>query len=383
MSRLLDIKLIRESLVAMLLALVADSIAGYVMDLSVSVFIAVPGLLMMIPALIDMRGNVYGAFISRLGSALHLGEIENLKDKRVKIEKTTTKSLAYSAALIVGIGVGAYMAVTMNEPILVILLPAIILVTHIFTAGLITPFTAYIGVKTFKKGWNPDNVGVPLISSVGDLVSVTFIVLVSLFFIMINYNLWIVVLISLVVGIYVILILKKAIKASHGRKIYIESMPILIVVALLELITGNMWENNKIALVLLVLPPLNETLGNIGSVFSSRLTSFVYLGYIEPKLVPKGRNLLKELFSILGLSVIIYLVYSAFVFGVTFDIRAVAMVWLAAFTAIFILIITAYYLTVGSLKIRLDPDNVVVPVITTLADIIGTVALLFSYFLLF
>ena len=383
MNRHLDVKLIKESLPALIMALVADSIAGYIMDKSIAVFIAVPGLLMMIPALIDMRGNVYGAFISRLSSALHLGEVENLEDKRVKVEIGATKSLAYSAALIVGTIVGMYISFVTGNYFYAIFLPGIILITHLFTASILTPLTAYIGVKTFQKGWNPDNIGVPLISSVGDMVSVFFIILVAVLFLYISNVPLAVVLIVILSLIYVFLLIRKSLREKVGKKIYMQSMPILIVIALLELITGSMWESNKIAIILLVVPVVNETLGNVGSIFSSRLTSFIYLGFVEPKILPRGKHFTKEIFSLITLSVIVYSIISLLVIFLSWDIRAVAMVWLAAFLSIFILIAIAYYLTIGSLKAKLDPDNVVVPVITTLADIIGTAALIFSYFLIF
>ncbi len=383
MNRHLDVKLIKESLPALIMALVADSIAGYIMNLSINVFIAVPGLLMMIPALIDMRGNVYGAFISRLSSALHLGEVENLEDKRVKVEIGATKSLAYSAALIVGTIVGMYISFVTGNYFYAIFLPGIILITHLFTASILTPLTAYIGVKTFQKGWNPDNIGVPLISSVGDMVSVFFIILVAVLFLYISNVPLAVVLIVILSLIYVFLLIRKSLREKVGKKIYMQSMPILIVIALLELITGSMWESNKIAIILLVVPVVNETLGNVGSIFSSRLTSFIYLGFVEPKILPRGKHFTKEIFSLITLSVIVYSIISLLVIFLSWDIRAVAMVWLAAFLSIFILIAIAYYLTIGSLKAKLDPDNVVVPVITTLADIIGTAALIFSYFLIF
>ncbi len=383
MNRHLDVKLIKESLPALIMALIADSIAGYIMNLSINVFIAVPGLLMMIPALIDMRGNVYGAFISRLSSALHLGEVENLGDKRVKVEIGATKSLAYSAALIVGTIVGIYISFVTGNYFYAIFLPGIILITHLFTASILTPLTAYIGVKTFQKGWNPDNIGVPLISSVGDMVSVFFIILVAVLFLYISNMPLVVFFIVILSLIYVFLLIRRALGEKVGKKIYMQSMPILIVIALLELITGSMWESNKIAIILLVVPVVNETLGNVGSIFSSRLTSFIYLGFVEPKILPRGKHFTKEIFSLITLSVIVYSIISLLVIFLTWDFRAVAMVWLAAFLSIFILIIIAYYLTIGSLKAKLDPDNVVVPVITTLADIIGTAALIFSYFLIF
>ena len=383
MNRHLDIKLIKESLPALLLALVADSIAGYIMNRSINVFLAVPGLLMMIPALIDMRGNVYGAFISRLGSALHLGEVKSLKDERVKIEVGATKSLAYSAALIVGSVVGLYISISEGNYFYFILLPGIILVTHLFTATILTPLTAYIGVKTYQKGWNPDNVGVPLISSMGDLVSVFFIIFVA---VLLLYTAKIPLVLPVIIFlalIYVALLLRKSLKKSIGKKIYLQSMPILILIAFLELITGSMWEGNKIPIILLVVPVVNETLGNIGSIFSSRLTSFIYLGFVEPKIVPRGKHFSKEILSLIVLSLLVYSIISIFVIFLSWDIRAVVMVWFAAFLSIFILILIAYYLTIGSLKAKLDPDNVVVPVITTLADIVGTASLIFAYYLIF
>ncbi len=383
MSRHLDVKLIRETLTAMLIALVADSLAGYAMNLSVDVFVAIPGLLMMIPALIDMRGNIYGAFISRLSSSLHLGEVESLSDEKVKIGVATTKSLAYSAAMVIGLVVGGYIGFSTGRWELVVFLPAVILVTHLFTASILTPLTAYIGVKTFQKGWNPDNVGVPLISSVGDVVSVVFIVLVALFLIpLYPYPLLVSVIVALV-GVYLLLLLRRVMGSRDGRKVYGQSMPVLIAIAMMELITGGMWEANKIALILLLLPPMLETLGNLGSVFSSRLTSFIYLGFVEPSAIPRGRHMRREILSVFVLALIIYSIISAFVLAVTFEIRAIVMVWLSAAISLTVLVLIAYYLTVGSLKMKLDPDNVVVPVITTLADIVGTFSLIAVYHLIF
>ena len=384
MSRhLVDIKMIRESLSAMILALIADSIAGYIMDRSVAVFVAIPGLLMMIPALIDMRGNIYGAFISRLSSALHLGEVKNIKDRRVKEDIITTKSLAYSSAITIGIIVGAWISFTMDNYFYLLFLPSIILVTHLFTASILTPLTAYIGVKTYQKGWNPDNVGVPLISSAGDLVSVFFIILTALALLEIKNYPFLLGIIVLSLLLYVGLLIRGTFKDGRTGKIYIQSMPVLISIALLELLTGSMWEANKIAILLLVLPPINESLGNIGSVFSSRLSSFIYLGLVEPEIIPKGRHFLREVVSLFILSAIVFSIISLFAISVSFDIRILPVIWLSAAISVVILLILAYYLTVGSLKLKLDPDNIVVPVITTLADVIGSAMIILSYMLLF
>jgi len=383
MSRHLDVKLIRETLTALLLALIADSIAGYIMNRHIEIFRLIPGLLMIVPALIDMRGNIYGAFVARLSSKLHLGEIKNLRDKKVKIGVKSVQSLAYSAAFVVGIFAGIFAFLSTEKLIYVLFIPAIILTTNFFTTSILSPLTAFIGIKSYQKGWNPDNVGVPLISSIGDLVTVLFIIAVGYIFLFIFHIPILIVGILSAILLYTLFTGKKVLKDDEGRKVYIQSMPILLLIAFLELITGGLWETNKIGIILLILPPTLETLGNIGSVYSSRLSSFIYLGFVEPSLVLRGKYIRKEIFSIFILSVIVYSLISIFVFGISRSLKSIFMIWSSAFLSIFLILIISYYLTIGSLRIKLDPDNVVVPVITTLADIIGTTSIILFYTLIF
>lgn len=383
MSHHLDVKLIYETLPALIIALIADTMAGYVMNRGINVFQAIPGLLMVIPALIDMRGNVYGAFIARLSSKLHLGEIKDIHDERVKIWTHTAIVLANIAAVIVGIIAGIIAWSSTGNAVYIIFIPAIILTTHLFTTSILSPLTAYIGVKTHEKGWNPDNVGVPLLSSAGDLVSVVFIILVGYLLLYIFHIPALLFILFFSILTYVVLLWRKIFRTKEGRTVFLQSMPILLSVAFLELITGGMWEANKIAIILLLLPPILETLGNIGSVFSSRLSSFIYLGFIQPTFIPRGKYFLREILSIGALSAIMYSFVSIFVLIITWNIKAVFVVWLSVILSLLILLMLSYYLTIGSLKIKLDPDNVVVPVITTSADIIGTISIIFAYYLIF
>ena len=381
--RLLDTRMIRESLAALLLALVADSIAGYVMNRNLSVFVAIPGLLMVLPALIDMRGNIYGAFISRLSSKLHLGEIKSMKDKEVKEGIHASQFLAFSMALVVGLFAGIYAFYGSGNAFYILLIPAVILLTHVFTTSILTPTAAYLSVKTYEKGWNPDNVGVPLISSIGDLTSVSFLIMSAIFLVYYIIHPTLISIIAAVILGYVVYLGYRSLKSKNGKKVIVQSAPVLMLVAFMELITGGLWEANKIGIILLILPAVLETLGNIGSVFSSRLSSFIYLGMIEPKIVPQGKNFYREVLSIAVLSLIIYTLIAIFVFIVTNSIKGIFLVFGASFLSVVSIILLAYYITVLSLKMKLDPDNIVIPLITTLADIIGTVSIVFVYFLIF
>ena len=68
--------ILKESLIALLICACGDLVAGIVlgrMDIFLETF---PGLLVIIPGAIGMRGNIFGSFASRLSTALHIGIID-------------------------------------------------------------------------------------------------------------------------------------------------------------------------------------------------------------------------------------------------------------------------------------------------------------------
>ncbi len=377
---LVDMKMIRESFVALLLALVADTFAGVLLNRSISVFNAIPGLLMILPALLDMRGNVYGAQISRLSSKLHLGEISGMKDPKVKLNIVASVALAFTVSYImIGLTAGVfYLSQDIMIPVFIIL--TIVLTNHFFTSSILTPVAAYISVKSYEKNWNPDNIGVPLISAIGDFMVVFFMVFSALLVLWLPSHFRYILLIAWVT--YTLYVFTKTLKSKEGRKIYRESFVVLILVGLFELVTGTLWEDNKIALLLLLLPPFQETLGNIGSVLSARLSSHIYLGYIEPGIIPRGGQFMRDVTSTFVLTFIMATIVAALGFMYTYSLEVVAMVFGAGIFAAILLILTSYYLTYLSIKLKMDPDNAVIPIITTLADIIGSGTLIFFYYLL-
>ncbi len=382
MSRhLVDMKMIRESFIALLMALIADSFAGMLLNRSIGVFNAIPGLLMILPALLDMRGNVYGAQISRLSSKLHLGEISGMKDKKVKINIISAIALAFTVSYIMIILTSGVFYFTKGIIIPVMMILTIILTNHFFTSSILTPVSAYIAVKSYEKKWNPDNIGVPIISAVGDFLVVFFMVFSALIVTwlpdILRY-----VLLGVWVA-YTLYVFFKTLKSHEGRRIYRESFIVLILVGLFELVTGTLWEDNKLPLLLLILPPFQETLGNIGSVLSARLSSFIYLGYIEPGIIPKGRRFLEDVVSTYVLATIMASIVAALGFFYTMNFMVVVMIFVAGMVAATLLILISYYLTYLSIKLKMDPDNAVIPIITTLADIVGSGTMIFLYYIFF
>jgi cation transporter-like permease len=62
-------------LIALLICAVGDLIAGIILGKMTFFLETFPGLLVVIPGAIGMRGNIFGSFASRLSTSLHIGLI--------------------------------------------------------------------------------------------------------------------------------------------------------------------------------------------------------------------------------------------------------------------------------------------------------------------
>ena len=151
-------------------AIVAGSTLGVMKDL----FTEIPGLIVVIPAIIAMRGNISTAFGSRLGSAYHLGIInaDNLWNEELKQNIIGNLILSFSVAIIIGIL--AYVT-TILLPINVnpnpVKLILIVLIAGILSSVILTSITIGIIYLVFKRGYDPDNITGPALATFGDIIT--------------------------------------------------------------------------------------------------------------------------------------------------------------------------------------------------------------------
>ena len=69
-------RLVMTGLVALLLSALAASVAGMYLGSVRDVLDLLPGLMVLLPPSINMRGSISGVLASRLSSSMHLGEFE-------------------------------------------------------------------------------------------------------------------------------------------------------------------------------------------------------------------------------------------------------------------------------------------------------------------
>jgi mgtE-like transporter len=169
-----------EGLPALVLSSFGGIIAGIILGGMKAEIQAVPGLLVLIPALLAIRGNVYGSLGARLSTGLHQGLIEpkiSFSDPRVNAAITAAFLNGLFAATIAAIF--AYLLLTL------ILLPVAslwVLISISILAGILSGtvlITAVVSVifLAYRKGANPDTIVGPLVATIGDVFGISFLLL--------------------------------------------------------------------------------------------------------------------------------------------------------------------------------------------------------------
>ena len=174
------------------------------------------------------------------------------------------------------------------------------------------------------------------------------------------------------------------------KKIVSESYRVLLVSVAIGLAAGyllDFMESTQsgwaFAIILAMVPPINGVGGNIGSILGARLSSALHLGTITPDF--HGQETLKlNVFASVTMAVLVYsfvgLIFFLFslISGRTLfaALRIVSIFFGAGMLLISIIIVTSISAAFFSYRRGVDPDNVVIPVVTTVVDLSGVVSLL-------
>ncbi|MDI6916290.1 MAG: magnesium transporter [Thermoplasmatales archaeon] len=163
------------------------------------------------------------------------------------------------------------------------------------------------------------------------------------------------------------------------KKILKESIPILSLLMIIQIFGGQILNFHlekflMLPILLMFIPVINGVCGNVGSVLGARLSSGLHVGYITPDF--RGKELRENIIGIVILSLLTFCFIGAIVYVIS-----------TSFKLVFIMIGAGMLLTLGviclciptaivSFRKGIDPDNVVIPVLTTGADVLGILCLL-------
>ncbi|SDL94288.1 mgtE-like transporter [Halogranum gelatinilyticum] len=170
----------REAVPALGASLVGGLVAGAVLGGMRAELQQVPGLLVLVPALLATRGNVYGSLGARIATALHQG----LVVPRIS-EADRRLGAAVAAALGNGI-LASLFAATAAFLVLTLLgwtvapLPTLLgiaLVAGVLSGTVLTVVVVTVVFAGYRRGYNPDTLVGPVVTTTGDVFGILFLLI--------------------------------------------------------------------------------------------------------------------------------------------------------------------------------------------------------------
>ena len=379
---------IRQSLVALAILTITSTLAGVALGQNTDRLEDLPGLLLMIPAALALRGNIFGAVGSRLGTAIHSGTFRLSLRPGTVVGGNVSASLALSLftslilavlAYAFAVGFGITDAMPLEDFIVISILGGLLASVIILVGALL------LTAGAVRFGWDPDNVTSPLVTAMGDLVTVPALLIVAALF---NggsaQEALAVALTVLAVGS---MIVGWRAGRSSIRRILNESVPILVLAILLDLIAGVAVERqvsdfSAWPALLVMLPGFLSAAGALGGILSSRLSSKLHLGLIDPHALP-GRAARGDLAATLFIAIPVYALTAAVaqLASEVFDLASpgfgemMSTALVAGLVVTVILMFVAYYGTIAAVRFGVDPDTYGIPLVTSTLDLVGAFAL--------
>ncbi|MDD3398262.1 MAG: magnesium transporter, partial [Candidatus Methanomethylophilaceae archaeon] len=288
-----------SSLVALTAGLFLSSLTDYLTLL--------PGLMIVLYAAIGMRGTIFGAMGSRLGTSMHIGTFELSFRKgsvlRANFESSIVLSLFMSLAM--GLAARGLLLAMGSDSITLSQFVFISIVGGMMASFMLLLLNVLMAREGFKREWDIDNISSPLMAAAGDLITLPMIFLAA--WMVLHSPLWVIdgaffVLTLIAVVLFLRVLLRKSDKRTYdeAKRIVKHSSPILLICLIPGLMAGLVIDSQVETLItsaaLLILLPafLNE--GNaLSGILTSRLSSMIHMGTLQPDRFPSrmaGANFL-------------------------------------------------------------------------------------------
>ncbi len=389
---------INQSLIALLICAIGDLCAGIILGNMTFFIKTYPGILILIPGAIGMRGNIFGSFASRISTNLHIGTLEP------EFKRSDILNINLASSFILTMVLSLYLAIFAKIISMIFGLESISLMDFILislVAGIISSLimltlTVFISIKSYKGGWDPDNITTPLVAAFGDLLTLPCIIASLLILELMNLNLFIknIIFVILIISV-IILFIYGLYTNKYVKTILKQSTPTLILCSFLGIFAGTVLDSFASILlnnptILTLVPLFSGESGNLVSILGARLSSALHAGLIEAEF--KFNEAVRNNFIIIILLCLIVYPFIAILADITsllLNIEAFSILHLILISLISglvlipIMIIIVFVIGIYSFKKGLDPDNVIIPISTSLTDALSnSLLILFSTIIL-
>ena len=369
--------------------------AGFMVASQLGVFRLSPWAIALYPAIISAKGVIEGLLSGRLSTALHLGTVYprffmNTKSFYKLIEAVIVLTLATSVAMsTISLVFGhLFWGITLAD------FPAILsVVVATMAIGLVLLLvTIKVAFISFKRGLDPDVVVYPVMSTVATIfITFCFIVTLNLFICSNYLGRYIIVILGLAHLLIVFYIFPRNVREPEFIKTIRESLVALMFVAFIVNITGTILKGISDFVrdrkeIYTVYPALIGLVGDVGSVVGSTATTKLALGLLTPSL-SSIRNHAKNIFSawVASIAMFVVLAVSGLSIHGLFSLSAfsslISILLIANVIAVTMIVLLSYAVSILTFQKGLDPGNFVIPIESSFAASITSVALLMALLL--
>ena len=176
-SRDVFLKMYRQSLPVLFVALLGGLFAGLILEGIIESVERFPGLLVMVPVFLATRGNVYGALGGRIASGLHQGLIDPRFEWNDRLINAVIASFVNGIGISIVIGVVTWLALLLIgwERALLVEFVLIMLIAGVLTSIVLIFGLLLLIFAGFKRGYDPDNLVGPIVTTLGDIFGMLFL----------------------------------------------------------------------------------------------------------------------------------------------------------------------------------------------------------------
>jgi mgtE-like transporter len=391
-----DISGVRAGFIALLISSGGDLVTGLTLASITHTLALLPGLIVLVPAAIGMRGNVFGALGSRLGTQIHAGTF------RLSRRIDTPVGQNMGAAIVLSLSVAAVLAVlakvmldafSFGRSISIADFMVVSVVGAVLSSVVVLVLTVAVAAFCANRDLDLDNVAAPIVTAAGDMVTLPSLFLAT-YLLHIHYFTPIIAIACVALGLGAAGFGLRAKGLPLLHRIVAESLPILTLAGIVDVLAGMTIQKRFDSFVtypalIVLVPPFLEDSGSLGAILAARVSTRLHLGTLgegrSPWRAASDDVLLVYLYAIpvfffLGISSII----GAHVvnFRSPGALRMLGVSLLAGFLATTSSVIVGYYSAVLTHRHGLDPDNHGIPIVTSSLDLLGALSLILAIVLL-
>jgi mgtE-like transporter len=387
-----DIAGVRAGFVALLISSGGDLVAGITLGSITHTLDRLPGLLVLVPAAIGMRGNIFGALGSRLGTQIHAGTF------RLSRRYDTDVGQSISAALLLSLAISAVLAVFakvmsdafgIGPTISVADFMVVSVIGAILSSIVVLVLTVMVAAFCANRDLDLDNVAAPIVTASGDIVTLPSLFVATF---LLGFDIVTPIIATLcallAVGAIVVTVRSRSLRVM--RRIVLESLPILALAGAVDILAGMTIEKRFEAFLafpalLVLVPPFLEDSGSLGAILAARVSTRLHLGTLGEGRAPWQAApedvLLVYLYSV---PVFVFLGVSSVVVAHAVNLASpgaatmIGISLLAGFLSTSAAVIVGFYAAVTSHRLGLDPDNHGVPLVTSSLDLLGALSLILA-----